>query len=468
MIVAPRDDNRIPTLLGVDSSLFETPTTVAVDPITHAMLVEATFTPSGTQNVNLIQVGGSAFALGQQVAAASIPVVLTALQITTLTPPPAITGFATQTTLAAILTRQNDGSQNTAISGALPAGTNTIGEVELTDGTNTANILKSDGTAAGQNAQLIGNAYQTQSYSTTTGGAQTAYMVGGYSYVAVDIQTNLSGGNTQFQISNDNTNWRNLILSRSDGTDYSSSPGNTSALYGGDVAGAKYFRLNLGGSGGTATGTIQFSTLPQAQMIMGSSQFGNWTIGSNSQTGSPTPGNAFYIGGNLAGSGTLAAPNVTSFAADTLNNGDVGIETAAHGFVYNGSSWDRQRSMGGLSGSTGLLATGIAGGLMPNGTALNTFSLHSTSNATTTPTALTAYISSIAISNEVGGTTSTITIQDKQGTPLKLVNGLATTALTTAPTIINFQTPVKMVSGIDIITAGAVAATVDIWINYYG
>lgn len=440
MIVAPRDDNRIPTLLGVDSSLFKTPTTVAVDPITHAMLVEATFTPSGTQNVNLIQVGGSVFALGQQVAAASIPVVLTASQLSTLTP------------LSSIAVTQSTSPWASSI----------------TDGTNTANILKSDGTAAGQNAQLIGNAYQTQSYSTTTGGAQTAYMVGGYSYVAVDIQTNLSGGNTQFQISNDNTNWRNLILSRSDGTDYSSSPGNTSALYGGDIAGAKYFRLNLGGSGGTATGTIQFSTLPQAQMIMGSSQFGNWTIGSNSQTGSPTPGNAFYIGGNLAGSGTLAAPNVTSFAADTLNNGDVGIETAAHGFVYNGSSWDRQRSMGGLSGSTGLVAGGIAGGLMPNGTALNTFSLHSTSNATTTPTASTAYISSIAISNEVGGTTSTITIQDKQGTPLKLVNGLATTALTTAPTIINFQTPVKMVSGIDIITAGAVAATVDIWINYYG
>lgn len=106
-------------------------------------------------------------------------------------------------------------------------------------------------------------------------------------------------------------------------------------------------------------------------------------------------------------------------------------------------------------------------GLRPASTSLNTYSVHLTSNATTTPTSSTAYISSVTISNEVGGTTSTITIQDKQGTPLKLINGVATTALTTAPTVVNFQTPVKMVSGIDIITAGAVAATVDVWINYY-
>lgn len=40
--------------------------------------VSATFTPSGTQDVNLTQVGGAAVALGQAAAAASIPVVLPA------------------------------------------------------------------------------------------------------------------------------------------------------------------------------------------------------------------------------------------------------------------------------------------------------------------------------------------------------------------------------------------------------
>jgi hypothetical protein len=40
MAQAAHDPNRVPTLLGVDSTLFTTPTTAAVDPITHAVLVE--------------------------------------------------------------------------------------------------------------------------------------------------------------------------------------------------------------------------------------------------------------------------------------------------------------------------------------------------------------------------------------------------------------------------------------------
>lgn len=39
--IARRDPNRIPSLIGVDSSLFEDTTTVAVDPVTHEMLVKA-------------------------------------------------------------------------------------------------------------------------------------------------------------------------------------------------------------------------------------------------------------------------------------------------------------------------------------------------------------------------------------------------------------------------------------------
>lgn len=48
---APRDDNRIPTLIGVDSTLFKTPTTIAVDPVTHAMLVEATITADSFREI---------------------------------------------------------------------------------------------------------------------------------------------------------------------------------------------------------------------------------------------------------------------------------------------------------------------------------------------------------------------------------------------------------------------------------
>lgn len=44
-----------------------------------------------TEAVNLTQVGGAAISLGQQLAASSLPVVLTAAQLTTLTPPTTVT-----------------------------------------------------------------------------------------------------------------------------------------------------------------------------------------------------------------------------------------------------------------------------------------------------------------------------------------------------------------------------------------
>lgn len=183
-----------------------------------------------------------------------------------------------------------------------------------------------------------------------------------------------------------------------------------------------------------------------------------------SPTASAVPANAFYIATQASG-GNLTGLSSSSNIGD--GGGDSSLATS--GTVFNGTTWDRSRAYNGASAgsSTGVQASALVGGLMPIGTKLNTTANHLTTNATTTLTASTAYISSIAISNEVGGTTSSLTVQDKSGTPLKLVNGLATTALTTAPTIITFNTPVLMTSGIDIITAGAVAATVDVWINYY-
>lgn len=109
----------------------------------------------------------------------------------------------------------------------------------------------------------------------------------------------------------------------------------------------------------------------------------------------------------------------------------------------------------------------VDAGLYPAAAVLNTYSAQVSTNTTTTPTAVTSFISSIAISVTSAGTTSTLTIKDKQGTPLTLVNLLPTATLSAGDTIFNFQTPVKMVSGIDIITAGAAAATVSIFMNYY-
>lgn len=51
---ASRDQNRVPTLIGVSSSGFTIPETVAVDPTTHRMLVTAT----GTVAISNFGVGG--------------------------------------------------------------------------------------------------------------------------------------------------------------------------------------------------------------------------------------------------------------------------------------------------------------------------------------------------------------------------------------------------------------------------
>lgn len=95
-------------------------------------------------------------ALGQALAAASTPVVLTAAQITTLTPPAAITGFATSakqdtldtsvntllkpaSTLAAVTT-VGTVSAVTAITNALPAGTNAIGKLAANSGVDIGDV----------------------------------------------------------------------------------------------------------------------------------------------------------------------------------------------------------------------------------------------------------------------------------------------------------------------------------------
>ena len=111
---AALDQNRKATLLGVDSIGFTIPTTAAVDPSTHALLIQgtvtttidttglATATKQDTGNTSLGSIDTKTPALGQALSAASVPVVLTAAQISTLTPLSSVTvntisGFALET-----------------------------------------------------------------------------------------------------------------------------------------------------------------------------------------------------------------------------------------------------------------------------------------------------------------------------------------------------------------------------------
>ena len=92
---APTDADRRPVLLGASTLDGITPVALEANPSTGALLVETT--TSGGNDVNLAKVGGSPISIGQQLSAASLPVVLPATQITALTPPAAITNYALET-----------------------------------------------------------------------------------------------------------------------------------------------------------------------------------------------------------------------------------------------------------------------------------------------------------------------------------------------------------------------------------
>lgn len=354
-----------------------------------------------TGNTSVASIDTKTPALGQALAAASVPVVLTAAQLTTITPPAAITGYATSakqdtgnTSLASIdgkITAVNTGAVVIS-SSALPTGAATSAN-QATEITSLASIV------------------------TNTGASATS--------------ANQTNGNQQVQ--------GNIASAATDS-------GNPIKV------GARYD-----------------TTLP------------TYTNGqrTNLQTGTRGSINATLFAQDSGVANTFIADNVDTVAVSSVANK---MSVMSRATVFNGTSWDR--TPGTTAGAYTLIrdAAGNArganvtasnelvvsdSGLRPAGASLNTYSVHLTTNTTTTPTSSTAYISSVTLSSEVAGTTSTVTIQDKQGTPLKLINGFSTTTLTTTPTVVNFQTPVKMTSGIDIITAGAVAATVDIWVNYY-
>lgn len=335
---------------------------------------------------------------------------------------------------------------------------------KITDGTNNANVLKSDGTAAGQNSlQVSGSRMELASL---TAGSLNADLVpstdvSNYRWVSVQLLSSAYSGTLSFQGSNDNTNFIGIGLNNATNSGGSSSPVATSTtatnqMWQGNIP-YRYFRIRMTSYvSGTAQGIAEFFTIPASQSVIAAGVY------PTSATGSAIPANAFPIG----------VSDGTNLISARSGKGDASTPTGVLNILAmlkNASTYDEPRGYAGATAgtTTGIQATAVVGGLMPIGTKLNTTANHITTNATTTLTASLAYISSISISNEVGGTTSTITVQDKSGTPLKLVNGVATTALTTTPTIINFQTPVLMTGGIDVITAGAVAATVDIWVNYY-
>lgn len=114
-----------PTTISDGANVLQIVTTAFGLPVA----VQSSALPSGAAtsvlqtsgNASLTSIDAKVPALGQALAAASVPVVLTATQLSTLTPPAAISGFATQATLATLLTESTFDAKVGSLAEAAPA-----------------------------------------------------------------------------------------------------------------------------------------------------------------------------------------------------------------------------------------------------------------------------------------------------------------------------------------------------------
>ena len=302
----PRDANRVPFLTAASTADGITPVVLEADPTTHLLQVSS----SGGGG------GGTQYTDGSSTIAhpiGTIPVYDKAGTITAV-----------------------------SVANGLPS--------TITDGTNIANVLKSDGTAAGQNAQLVGGTYLSVPFTTTTVQAVGTTDAGNYNYVSVHTTTQGTSSNIIFQGSNDNTNWVSVVLLITSATGSTSQNISTSgaARIDSGPLNFRYFRLNVTGiSAGTTAGTIIFRT-QAPPMIAQSTQ-----VGSNSAIGSAVPANAFYLG--LYNNGSLTGWTNARLVGDAHDGTGQAMVSSS---VFNGTSFDRTRSANGASNTTG---TGLLG-----------------------------------------------------------------------------------------------------------
>jgi len=104
----------------------------------------ATAAKQDTGNTSIGNVDTKTPALGQALAAASTPVVLTAAQVTTLTPPAAITGFATSAKQDTVDTSINTLLKPASTLAAVTTVTTLTGTTTLTPGTGATNLGKAE------------------------------------------------------------------------------------------------------------------------------------------------------------------------------------------------------------------------------------------------------------------------------------------------------------------------------------
>jgi len=287
---------------------------------------------SANQSVNLSQVGGTSFALGQQLAASSLPVVLTAAQLTTLTP---ITGGSTSV-------NQTNGTQKTQIvdaSGNVIASTSNALNVNVSSGTVTAtnSANGNTGSAVPTQATYIGGNYAGNLIGLKLDSAGELLVQQADSTATGTITSNQSvsialngAGTVGIQISG---TWSGSITAEGsvDGTNYSALP--CAALTSGgigsvftvnnifqaSVAGLAYMRMR-GTTVATGTATIN---------LISNHAVGAISLLNNLPSGTNTIGSISNISGTVSlPTGAATSANQTTLGSQTTKIND-GTNTAA-------------------------------------------------------------------------------------------------------------------------------------------
>ena len=232
------------------------------------------------------------------------------------------------------------GSQTQANSQAVTLASDQNGPVKIYDGTNTANTLKSDGTAAGQNALLTAPAYKE--IGSLTAGALNADLVpstdvSGYATFALQI-TGTFVGTLTLQGSNDNTNFYSVY-----GSWLNNTGPTTTAITTGIISGScnfRYFRVRFTSyTSGTATGVLELKTVPFVQTTITGSVNATSTPVATRNTGSITTSSSSIVSANSNGyswayvtiSGTYAGISFGITASDNSGTN-----------YYNVPVWDIQ------------------------------------------------------------------------------------------------------------------------------
>lgn len=220
-------------------------------------------------------------------------------------------------------------------------------------------------------------------------------------------------------------------------------------------------------------GGVNIKEINAVTPLMGNGTTGTGSLRVTLASDTTSNTNAFLVAGGKTNNN--AAPGATNIGA-LVGLANAVAPTWTEGdqvLVSTDLSGNQRTTLGTLiSGedqTNNLLKVANVGGLMPTNTALNTYSVRVSTATTTTPTSSTAYISSIVICVETAAATATVDIRDKSGTPIYLIRSLSlASVLSNGNDTYTFPTPIKMTSGIDIITAtSGSAATLGVFINYF-